>query len=421
MNLKYFWINFSQKIPSFKLFSIFFSGITILSIFIFIIRYTTSHPNNQLYTDYFNSNYQVFGPNIPKNLNFAGEKVPPTDLAIKENLKKEFLNNTYWKLHSLQLFKRANRWFPLIEPILKKNGIPDDFKYIAVIESHLTNAISPQQAHGFWQLISSTAVNYGLEVNEEVDERYDVIKSTEAACKYFNDAYSKFGNWTLAAASYNLGMGGIELQLKKQKTDNYYQLLLNKETGRYIYRLLAIKTVIQNPKLFGFVLRKKDAFRKTPTITFKVDSAIHNLNDFAINKGYNFRLLKIFNPWIRKTSLTNPSKKIYIFLFPKKEFINKNFDEMENDLLKNELRIDSVINAGNMNDSIIIQKSKSSLGIIHKVLKGETVASIAQKYKVTENEIRMWNLIDEKKEPEINTEIIIFPKELHFDKKEGKE
>ncbi len=402
------------QIPSFKLISISFAGIMILSFFISLMSFAFS---DQTPSDYFNANYRLFGLNIPKNLNFSGEKVPFTDFSIKQNLEREFLSNDYWKAHSLQLFKRANRWFPLMEPILEKHGIPRDFKYIAIIESHLTNAISPQQATGFWQLMKSTAVNYGMEVNEEVDERYDVIKSTEAACKYFKDAYDKFGNWTLAAASYNLGMGGIEQQLKKQNTDSYYKLLLNEETGRYIYRLLAIKTVLQNPKLFGFVLRKKDSFRKIPTTSFKVDSTIHDLRAFASAKGYNYSLLKIFNPWLRKDSLMNPAKKTYIFQFPKKEFMNRNFDEMESDLLINELKTDSIKDF-NISDTIGLPGSKTPMGITHKVLKGETIQSIAEKYKVTENEIRMWNLIDEKKEPEMNTEIIIFPKVIREEKQQ---
>mgnify|MGYP001589560872 FL=1 len=173
------------------------------------------------YQDYFNASYKTFSIRIPKNLNFAGEKTPITDFSVREATERELVINTYWQSQSLLLHKRANRWFPVIEPILEKNGIPADFKYIALIESQLTNVVSPQGATGFWQIIESTGNGYGMEITEEVDERYHVVKSTEAACKYFKEAYKIFNNWTLVAASYNLGMGGVQGQLDKQRVSNY--------------------------------------------------------------------------------------------------------------------------------------------------------------------------------------------------------
>ncbi|MDP2386457.1 MAG: lytic transglycosylase domain-containing protein [Bacteroidota bacterium] len=327
--------------PNFRNTVFVFFSIVLLSVLLHLFSYAFSNDQDQKYEDYTNSNYRVFGLNIPKNLNFAGERVPQTDFSIKESLDREFLTNTYWQSNAMLLFKRANRWFPIIEPILKKNNVPDDFKYVALIESHLSNAVSPRGATGFWQFVEETGTHYGLEINDEVDERYNVEKSTQAACMYFKDAHKKFGDWTLAAASYNLGMGGIETQLKKQKVTNYYDLMLNEETGRYVYRLLALKTILQNPKQFGFEIRKKDLYHRIPTISVKVNESIPDLVEYSISKGYNYKILKLFNPWLRDSSLKNPEKKIYIIQFPKKEYMQRAFDEIELDSLKNSLHLDS--------------------------------------------------------------------------------
>ncbi|MCW3102465.1 MAG: hypothetical protein JWO09_905 [Bacteroidetes bacterium] len=269
------------------------------------------------YEDYFNASYKVFSIRIPKNLNFAGEKVPINDFIVRESMEKELIINTYWQSQSLLLHKRANRWFPVIEPILKQNGIPEDFKYIALIESQLTNAVSPQGATGFWQLVEPTAKGYGLSINEEVDERYDVVRSTQAACKYFNEAYKIFNNWTLVAASYNRGMGGVQAALDKQKVNNYYDLLLTEETARYVFRILAIKEIISRPKVYGFILRKKDLYPVVATKKITIDSSISDLAVFAISQKINYRILKTFNPWLRANTLTNPEKKKYTIEIPK--------------------------------------------------------------------------------------------------------
>jgi membrane-bound lytic murein transglycosylase D len=269
------------------------------------------------YEDYFNASYKVFSIHIPKNLNLAGEKVPINDFIVREAMEKELIINTYWQSQSLLLHKRANRWFPVIEPILKQNGIPDDFKYIALIESQLTNAVSPQGATGFWQLVEPTAKGYGLIINEEVDERYDVAKATQAACKYFNEAYKIFNNWTLVAASYNRGMTGVQAALDKQKVGNYYDLLLTEETARYVFRILAMKEIISRPKVYGFILRKKDLYPPVATKKITVDSSISDLALFAISQKINYRILKTFNPWLRANTLTNPEKKRYTIEIPK--------------------------------------------------------------------------------------------------------
>ncbi len=272
--------------------------------------------------DYTNANFKVLGLNIPANLAFAGEKVPQNDYEIKESLEKEFFSNKSWKNSSIALFNKARQWFPLIENILKQEGVPDDFKYVAVIESHLSNVVSPAGAVGFWQLMPNTAQGYGLIVNSEVDERYNVEKATHAACNHFKDAYKYFKNWTLSAAAYNVGIGGIQNALKKQKTNNYYDLLLNRETGSFIYRILAYKTLLSNPTHFG-VKNKINKSGGLPAHTIvSVDSSITNLSAFAKHIHTNIVTLKIFNPWLLGDSLTNPQKIVYKFKIPK----NKNVD-----------------------------------------------------------------------------------------------
>jgi membrane-bound lytic murein transglycosylase D len=277
----------------------------------------TDNVSDAAYEDYFSASNKTFSVRIPKNLNLAGEKVPTTDFSVREAMERELIVNTYWQSQTLLLHKRANRWFPIIEPILKRNEIPEDFKYIALIESQLTNVISPQGATGFWQIIESTGTGYNLEINAEVDERYDVAKSTEAACKYFKEAHAYFNNWTLAAASYNLGMGGVHAQIEKQKVNSYYDLALTEETARYVYRILAMKEIISRPKVYGFILRKKDLYPAIPTKKITVDSSIQNLSDFAITQGVNYKILKLFNPWLRTNTLSNTAHKKYTIEIPK--------------------------------------------------------------------------------------------------------
>ena len=295
--------------------------------------------------DYSNANFKVLGLNIPANLAFAGERVPQNDYEIKESLEKEFFSNKSWKNSSLALFNKAQKWFPLIEPILKQEHVPDDFKYVAVIESHLSNVVSPMGAGGFWQLMPNTAQGYGLIVNSEVDERYDVEKATRVACKHFKDAYKYFHNWTLSAAAYNVGIGGIQNALKKQNTDNYYDLLLNRETGSFIYRILAYKTLLSNPQHFGVKnkLKKSGGFPAHKNV--KVDSSITNLSAFAKHLNTNVIALKTFNPWLIGDKLTNPDKKTYNFKIPK----NKNVDLSVyfNDVFPQEATADTLLQKPN--------------------------------------------------------------------------
>ncbi len=269
------------------------------------------------YQRYFNDNYKIFSLNVPMDITFAGEKVPLEIDDVYESLDRELLVNTYWQSQTLLFHKRANRWFPVIEPILAEQGVPDDFKYLAVIESGLDNVVSPAGATGYWQLMRDTGREYGLEINNEVDERYNVEKSTEAACKYLKDAYARYGSWTMAAASYNMGMYGLQKQVGRQKADNYYDLLLNSETGRYLYRMIAIKEILSKPGQYGFHFRPKDLYQPYQTYNVTVDSAVSDFAEFAFEYGVNYKILKVLNPWLRDTYITNPEKKTYEIKIPK--------------------------------------------------------------------------------------------------------
>ena len=258
----------------------------------------------------------VYSIKIPEQVNFAGEEAPLDIFYVREYLDRELTVNTYFHSSTILLLKRANRWFPLIEPILRANNIPDDFKYLALIESGLENVISPAGATGFWQFLKKTGREYGLEVNSGIDERYNVEKSTVAACKYLNDAYEKYGNWTIVAAAYNAGKRRITEELDDQQVNSYYDLLLNAETARYVFRILAIKTIFENPENFGFHVDKEDLYPPIPTRKIKVTSTIPNLVEFARQHNLTYKTLKIFNPWIRKDYLPNRSRRTYYLSLP---------------------------------------------------------------------------------------------------------
>lgn len=264
--------------------------------------------------------YKVSAIDIPENLNFAGEKVPSDDPEVMERIDREFLVNTYWQSNALLLMKRAHKYFPIIEPILAKNGIPDDFKYLAVAESGLQNTVSPAGATGFWQIMNATGKEYGLEVNDNVDERYHIEKATEVACKYLRKSKDKFGSWTLAAAAYNAGPYGIQKFMGIQKAEDYYDLLLGEETGRYVFRILAIKEILTNPAKYGFDIEKEDMYTAVPTFNVEVDTAILNFADFAKLYEINYKILKRHNPWLREPHLNNKSGKKYVIEIPNKGY-----------------------------------------------------------------------------------------------------
>jgi hypothetical protein len=264
--------------------------------------------------------YRITAIEIPDDLNFAGEPVPFDDPEIMERVDREFLVNTYWQSNALLLMKRAHKFFPIIEPILAKNGIPDDFKYLALAESGLQNVVSPAGATGFWQIMSATGKEYGLEINSNVDERYHVEKSTEVACKYLKKSKEKFGSWTLAAAAYNAGAGGIQKYMGIQKADGYYDLLLGEETGRYVFRILAIKEILSNPEKYGFHIEKEDMYTAVPTFNVEVTEPVGNFADFAALYEINYKILKRHNPWLREPHLNNASKKKYTIEIPNKGY-----------------------------------------------------------------------------------------------------
>jgi hypothetical protein len=253
---------------------------------------------------------------FPSNVDFAGEKMPLEIPDVKERFDRELLVNANLHASTILIIKRANRAFKIIEPILEKNGVPNDFKYLAVIESSLINAVSPSGAKGVWQFMPATAKEIGMEVNESVDERYHLEKSTEAACKFLLAAKEKLGSWTLAAASYNGGITGVNKQIDLQKVANYYDLLLNEETSRYVFRILALKEIMKAPEKFGFEIPKQDLYEWYPTRKIEIDSTVNNLADFALRQGVNYKILKLYNPWLRDTKLENKNRKKYLIELP---------------------------------------------------------------------------------------------------------
>ena len=258
-------------------------------------------------------NYAV---EIPEKFDFSGESVPLERLDVRESFDRELLVNTYWHSQTFLFLKKASRYFPVIEPILKKNNIPDDFKYLSLIESGFSNVVSPSGATGFWQMLKASGEKWGLIINDEVDERYHIEKSTEAACKYLKNSYGVFNSWTLAAAAYNMGDSGLSNQIKTQMVSNYYDLFLNTETARYIYRILAVKAIFQNPQKYGFYFNKTDLYPPVKTKPFVVDSTITNLAQFALDLGINYKILKDYNPWLRKPSLVNKAKNTFYIQIP---------------------------------------------------------------------------------------------------------
>lgn len=253
---------------------------------------------------------------FPAAVDFAGEPAPLQISDVRERLDRELLVNANLDATTVLIIRRANRYFPVIEPILKQNGVPDDFKYLAVIESGLMNVTSPSGAKGFWQFMPDTAKERGMEVNELVDERYHLEKSTEAACKYLLAAKAKFGSWTMAAASYNGGMSGVGKRADEQKVTSYYDLGLTEETSRYVFRILALKEIMKNPSLYGFSIFENELYPPIPTKSVEVDSTLTDLTTFAQSQGINYKILKIHNPWLRDKKLLNPSKKKYQIQIP---------------------------------------------------------------------------------------------------------
>ncbi len=262
--------------------------------------------------------YEIKAVKIPAYLSFAGERVPTEIPDIKERMDRELLVNTYWQSNGLLLIKRANKYFPVLEPLLKKHGLPDDFKFLALAESGFIDETSSVGAAGMWHFMKSTGKEYGLEINKNVDERYHIEKSTKVAADYLKKSKKRFSSWTLAAAAYNAGNYGISKRLKAQQVSNYYDALLPDETERYVFRIIALKEVISNPKKYGFEFDEDDLYTLPKTRTIKVDTIITDIASFAKKFGTNYKELKLHNAWLRENKLNNKSGKLYEIKIPVK-------------------------------------------------------------------------------------------------------
>ncbi|MDG1918511.1 MAG: lytic transglycosylase domain-containing protein [Schleiferiaceae bacterium] len=255
---------------------------------------------------------------LPEQLDFAGESLALNMMEVKEKLDREILVNTYWQSNNLLMLKRSSKYFPIIEPILSRNSIPNDFKYLALIESGLQNVVSPAGAAGYWQIMKSTGRENGLEINNEIDERYHIEKSTQVACDYLNEAYERFGNWTLAAASYNMGVAGTARRLSEQGVKSYYDLLLNTETARYVYRIAAVKHIHENLEEFGYVYHQDQGYSFPEMDTISVNTTVPDWISWAKTQGITYNTLRNYNPWIQSQQLSNSTNKAYHIWVPSK-------------------------------------------------------------------------------------------------------
>jgi hypothetical protein len=294
----------------------FFTYIGIITITFLFLRGIEKTKNET--TKSTSDKYEIQALQLPENLNLAGELVPIERQHIRERMDRELLINTYWQSNGLLLLKRANKYFPILEPLLKKYGLPDDFKYLAVAESALIDETSSAGAAGMWHFMKNTGKEYGLEINENVDERYHIEKSTKVAAQYLIKAKERFGSWTLAAAAYNAGNYGVSRRLKAQGVTSYYDAFLPNETERYVLRIIALKEVLSNPRKYGFKFEEKDLYTMEKTRTIKVDSTITNIALFAKQFGLNYKELKLHNAWLRQNKLNNKSHKMYEIKIPVK-------------------------------------------------------------------------------------------------------
>ena len=290
-------------------------NLIIILMFIFFISFGIS--KTRFLTNGNESNYHIYPVSIPKKVSFAGEEIILDEDDLIERMDKEFLVNTYWQSNTILLIKRANKYFPQIEKILIDEGVPTDFKYLALIESGLENVTSPRGAKGFWQIMKTTGKEYGLEINSNVDERYNLNLSTRLACKYLKKAKDKFGTWTLAAAAYNRGINGVQNEITKQNQTRYGNILFGEETKRYVFRIIALKNIVESPESFGFFIKEEQMYKPTKYEELKVDIPIYNISDFSKKLGLSYKNFKIHNPWLLENHLNNKSKKVYTILIPK--------------------------------------------------------------------------------------------------------
>ena len=265
------------------------------------------------------ADYRVYAPSIPDTLSFAGERVPLNQYYVRESLDRELVSNMYYQSNTLFNIKRATRVFPTIERILREQGVPEDMKYLCVIESGLQCVTSPAGAQGWWQFMKTTGQKYGLEVGDDIDMRNHLEASTVAACKYLKDLKRRFGSWTAAAAAYNCGESGLNKRLVAQRQDSYYELLLNQETQRYVYRILALKLIMQHPQDYGFYVRRCDTYPEVPTTEVDLTGQEVDLVDFARDHGTTYKVLRMLNPWLTSSTLKNKAGKTYKVKIPVKK------------------------------------------------------------------------------------------------------
>ena len=293
-----------------------FNFIYLIAFLIFVSLISFRISKTRFLTNGNESNYYIYPVSIPKKVSFAGEDMSLDEDDLIERMDKEFLVNTYWQSNTILLIKRANKYFPQIEKILIDEGVPTDFKYLALIESGLENVTSPSGAKGFWQIMKTTGKEYGLEINSNVDERYNLNLSTRIACKYLKKAKDKFGNWTLAAAAYNRGINGIQNKITNQNQTAYENILFGEETKRYIFRIIALKNIVESPESFGFYIEEEHMYNPVKYDEIKIDTPISNISDFSKNLGLTYKSFKIHNPWLLENHLNNKSRKVYTISIP---------------------------------------------------------------------------------------------------------
>lgn len=280
---------------------------------------TTRESNDDVHRKAIKANYHIYAPVLPDTLYFAGERVPMNIYYVRESMDRELMVNMYWHSNILLYMKRAGRFFPVIEPILKKNGVPEDFKYLCVIESGLQNVTSSAKAQGYWQFIKSTGEKYGLTINDDIDMRNNIEASTEAACRYLKDLKQRFGSWTSAAAAYNCGEGGLGRRYKLESVNNYYDVRLNPETARYVFRILAVKQIMQHPQDYGIYIRQCDLYPPIPTQTATLSGRDIDLYEYARQHNCSYKMLRELNPWLINETIKNKADRTYTVKLPVKK------------------------------------------------------------------------------------------------------